>query len=71
MSICRFSESCDVYVFYNVHGGIDCCGCVLTEGADFKAQNEQAMIAHLEKHVAAGHKVPAGAFEELAQPSEL
>ncbi len=68
MAICRFGDDSDVYVFHNVHGGIECCGCRLSDASEFNARTEAAMIAHLEQHKTAGHKVPLEAFEELAHP---
>jgi len=68
LSVCRFSDGSDVYVYYSVYGGLECCGCRLAGGAAFNAADEQSMIAHLEKHIAAGHKVPDQAVEELVNP---
>ncbi len=73
MSYCRFSDKTykpypkeipgliipksDVYVFEDVYGGIRCCGCRLdNEATRFDTYSE--MIAHLEKHIEAGHTVP-------------
>ena len=70
MSVCRFSEG-DVYVLYDVHGGITCCGCRLTsERRILNLPDEGAMIAHLKKHPAAGHRVPEDAFYRLFHPEE-
>ena len=65
MSVCRFGDQSDVYVFYSTHGGIECCRCDLLDGNHFNAPDEAGMIAHLEAHLAAGHRVPQEAFEEL------
>lgn len=70
MAVCRFGESSDVYVYYSTLGGIECCRCTLLADSIFRATNEQEMIAHLEKHVAAGDRVPIEAFEELATPPD-
>jgi hypothetical protein len=70
MAVCRFNDDSDVYVYYSVLGGIDCCGCILLGRGAFVARDEAAMITHLNEHVAAGHKVPAKAFERLAQREE-
>jgi hypothetical protein len=70
MSVCRLSARSDVYVFYNVSGGIDCCRCRLLSDPmeSFNARDEVEMIAHLHGHKAAGHKVPQEAFDRLANP---
>jgi hypothetical protein len=65
MSICRFSDDSDVYVYRSIEGGIECGGCRL--GAKFNAPNAEAMLAHLQKHIAVGHRVPADALQELAE----
>ena len=66
MSLCRFGErGSDVYVFYHVEGGIECCGCRLETGFagnSFRAQDEQEMISHLLEHKAKGHCVPPSVF---------
>ena len=68
MAICRFGDGSDVY--YSTQGGIECCRCSLVSDSLFRAASEQEMIAHLEKHKAAGDLVPAEAFEELANPPD-
>ena len=68
MAICRFGDDSDVYVFYNIDGGIECCGCRLSDVSGFNARIEAEMIAHLEQHKTADHRVPLEAFEELAHP---
>ncbi len=70
MAVCRFGEGRDVYVYYSTQGGIECCRCTLSGNSVFRATDEQEMIAHLEKHKAAGDRVPAEAFEELANPPD-
>jgi hypothetical protein len=65
MSVCRFGDDSDVYVFYANTGGIECCRCDLLNGNHFNAPDEAGMIVHLEAHLAAGHKVPPKAFERL------
>jgi len=70
MAVRRFSEDCDVYVYYSSAGGIDCCGCILSNKDTFNARDEATMLSHLRQHVAAGHKVPAKAFEELKNPDK-
>ena len=70
MSICRFTEDSDVYMYYS-DGGIDCCGCLLhPKPADpefwyFKTAREAA--DHLLAHREAGHLVPQYAIDELIE----
>jgi hypothetical protein len=71
MAVCRFGDNSDVYVIYNMQGDIECCGCVLLNRASFCVPDEAGMIAHLEKHLAAGHQVPSEAFARLRSPSKL
>lgn len=62
MAYCRFSEG-DVYLYRNAIGIFVCSGCKLRDTtylADYAAA-----LAHLREHVAAGHRVPQEAFDEL------
>ena len=68
MAICRFSDDSDVYVYFNVYGGIECGGCRLPDVREFNAKDAAEIVAHLEKHKALGHRVPSEAFEELTRP---
>lgn len=59
MSYARFGSDSDVYVFLNVSGYFECCGCELltdTMSATFKTTDE--MVTHLREHIAAEHAVP-------------
>jgi hypothetical protein len=70
MAVCRFGwDGSDVYVYYDVNGGICCCRCSLENGAVLLFKTEKEMIAHLRVHEAAGHTVPKSAFAELAEAS--
>ena len=60
MSYARFSHA-DVYVFMNVNGYLDCCGCIL--GDQYAFHSTDAMIDHLAQHRDAGHDVPDGKHE--------
>ena len=71
MAVCRLGPDSDVYVFYNVGGGIECCGCSLFKQRGFNAPDEAAMISHLRDHAAVGHKVPSEAFDRLESWSGL
>jgi hypothetical protein len=64
VSYARFSYA-DVYVFINVRGYLDCCGCWLRSGGEpAHFFTTDAMIAHLREHQGAGHDI-ANAIEEL------
>ena len=73
MAYVRWSEDSSVYVFLHVNGYITCCGCLLQEnntGTSYTARDPEfysrsAAIKHLLRHVEAGHRVPARAFERL------
>lgn len=58
MSYERFWSS-DVYIFPHVGGGIECCACFLSLDEEpfpnFKTPREA--LAHLDKHVEAGHDI--------------
>lgn len=65
MALCRFGwDGSDVYVFYDVGGFINCCGCHLTDRS-FHADTEQQMIEHLREHEKQGDHVPPDVFEAL------
>lgn len=68
MSIARFTDDSDVYVFLTAdEAGKEfwcCCGCVLNEQSWFCVTPER-MIAHLREHANAGDQVPNYAFESL------
>ena len=58
MSWCRFGPSSDLYIFDTFEGGVECCGCFLSEdGCPFEAASVVEMMAHIRDHVAAGHTV--------------
>lgn len=54
MSYARFSDG-DVYVFYNMDGFLECCGCLL--GRSLWTKRVTELEQHLHQHVAAGHVV--------------
>lgn len=61
MSYARFSEG-DIYLYACVSGGIFCCSCRLArpdnlEGLWTFSTYDEA-IAHVRKHIEAGHRVP-------------
>jgi hypothetical protein len=55
MAYSRFSETSDIYLYLHYMGVIHCCGCLLDD-KDFTGETYDAVIKHLEKHKAAGHK---------------
>jgi len=59
MSWARFSADSDVYVYEDVAGYINCCGCSLEDPRETNFTEAAPLKAHLDRHVAAGHKVPA------------
>lgn len=63
MSYARFGwEGSDVYVFLDVSGHFNCCGCSLDDGWH---DSTDAIVAHLRAHQAAGHHVPADTITSL------
>ncbi|MBV9990128.1 MAG: hypothetical protein JOZ72_02460 [Alphaproteobacteria bacterium] len=71
MALCRLGWGSDVYVYYDVKGGICCCRCPLSDGASLLLQTEREMIAHLRLHRDAGHEVPEDAIAELEEGRPL
>lgn len=65
MSIVRWSDESDVYV-YNSAEGLVCFDCLL-RGNNFVTKSYQVMIDHLLEHREYGHKVPQYAIDELAR----
>jgi hypothetical protein len=57
MSYCRFHwGGSDLYVFEYVEGGIECCGCRVSEQWVYLDIGE--FLAHIDEHEKAGHFVP-------------
>lgn len=65
MAYARFSKDSDVYVFLNVGGFLDCCGCSLHKNAKFYSVEE--LLQHLEVHKQGGDKVPEYCIERLKE----
>lgn len=63
MSIVRWSDESDVYV-YNSSNGLVCCDCDIA-GGDFTTRSHQEMIDHIGCHVTSGHKVPEYVIESI------
>lgn len=70
MSYARFGPDSDVYVFPNVNGMYECCGCSLEFKFIKRFRTAEDTINHLNDHVSAGHKVPDYAFTRLNQERE-
>lgn len=63
MSYVRFRYDSDVYIYDDVDGATRCCGCLL--GEDPRTTDLTVMLAHVQAHRAAGHKVPRWVEEAL------
>lgn len=59
MSWARFSDDSSVYIYEDVDKYINCCGCCLEDPRETTFTEAAPLKAHLDRHVAAGHKVPA------------
>lgn len=68
MSYARFSAHSDVYVYADARGFITCCRCKLEPVTLFKTADE--VVAHLELHVDAGHRVPTYLMNRDVYPDE-
>jgi hypothetical protein len=65
MSFARLSHDSDVYV-YDTDNGFECCFCRLDPDGDIKfTKTAKQMVAHLEEHRKAGHRVPNYCMDEL------
>lgn len=67
MSYARFSEG-DIYIFLSIEGTLECCGCYLTGPGffgHFDCATTDEMLAHIEEHRAAGHKIPERCVPQL------
>lgn len=67
MSIVRFGYDSNVYIFEDVAGGLNCCGCSLLWETMESTLFDTAfkMIEHLGKHLDAGQKVPGYVFTQI------
>jgi hypothetical protein len=57
-----------VYV-YASDRGLECDLCALSEWS-FHAEDNAGMLAHLNDHIAAGHKVPDYCIDRLSDPRD-
>lgn len=70
MSYIRFGEAdSSVYVYLTIDGGIECCGCSLSDC--YEAGTAEEMADHLREHLAAGDVVPEGVIERILANPEL
>lgn len=58
----------DVYVYFDVGGYLCCCGCSLGDEWNFHSTDE--MLAHLDLHIKAGHRVPPSCLRRLEDERE-
>lgn len=70
MSYIRFGEQgSDVYVYQDANNSLVCCACKFIGDQpvdhDYTCDRRSRMIAHLLRHVKAGHVVPQKAFHSL------
>jgi hypothetical protein len=64
MSYTRFGwDDSDVYIFMSSRGWLECRGCILKNGWQYHSTD--AMVTHLQEHVAAGHSVPMDVIPAL------
>lgn len=66
MSYCRWSAESNVYVYLDVGGYINCCGC---DRSGYNGDTE-TMVKHLEDHIADGHLVPDYVIPALLEDQE-
>ncbi len=64
MSYCRFGHDSDVYI-YSDGNYLICESCKLKGGKTFATKRRSRMLAHVEEHIAKGHKVPQSTIDEL------
>ncbi len=69
MSVVRWSENSDLYIYYSDQG-IACCGCGANGNHTIYCETEAEMIDHIREHIAAGDKVPAHVIPALMEPEE-
>jgi hypothetical protein len=72
MSYARFGPNSDVYVYADVGGYLNCCGCILSNNrtAPSAFDTTAEMLEHLEQHKAAGHQVPDYCISGLKEDAE-
>ncbi len=73
MSYSRFGRNdSDVYVFVSSSGHLECCGCILqaSEYVENQFKTTDEMVAHLRRHIDAGHTVPEHVIPNLMRDRE-
>lgn len=66
MSYCRRGwDSSDLYMFENVGGWIECCGCPFDDPWIVQLNSVEEALDHVTKHIRAGHNVPLGLEEAI------
>lgn len=64
MAYCRFGDDSDVYL-YNSGDVWSCCGCKLADGGERLFSNLTDVLAHLDEHATAGHRVDGWAVARV------
>lgn len=68
MSYCRFGwDNSSVYIFENVSGWLECCGCGLDRDIKWDYRDIAEFLAHLDEHEARGDVVPPTVRTEIIQ----
>lgn len=70
MSYCRIGPDSDVYVYRDMEGEYNCCGCSLVPEGPVKFPHLAGIKYHLMCHRAMGHKVPSYAFDRIKEEME-
>lgn len=69
MSYCRLTTEGSTLYLYPSRNGLVCCGCSLTDGAS-RFETAPEFIEHLQKHLDAGDKIPAGGLVQIGMDWE-
>lgn len=70
MSYCRFGwDGSNVYIFENVNGSLECCGCSLDDyrHGQWNWTDIAEFFAHLNEHIARGDTVPPTVIGEITE----
>jgi len=59
MALARWGQDgSDIYLYDVQDGGFECCCCGLQHGETLHLTDNKEAMAHVQRHVAAGHVVP-------------
>ena len=69
MAYVRWSDDSALYIYAHYQGFVACCGCLLIddEESDFRTTSLVEMLAHVQAHRNAGHRVPDWLDDTLRQ----